>query len=54
VIVVDTTVWIDSLEATGTAFDRHLVELVERDAPWPSDRDLDALAGCRPWPDRPP
>lgn len=32
-IVVDTTVWIDFLEARGTAFDRHLTELVERDAP---------------------
>src|SRR5437870_6186493 len=33
VIVVDTTVWIDFLEARGTAFDRHLTELVENDAP---------------------
>jgi predicted nucleic acid-binding protein len=33
VIVVDTTVWIDFLEARGTAFDRHLTELLERDAP---------------------
>src|SRR5437870_10918966 len=33
VIVVDTTVWIDFLEARGTAFDRHLTELVETDAP---------------------
>ena len=32
-IVVDTTVWIDFLEARGTAFDRHLTELVETDAP---------------------
>ncbi|MBI2158425.1 MAG: PIN domain nuclease [Candidatus Rokubacteria bacterium] len=32
-IVVDTTVWIDFLEARGTAFDRHLTELVEHDAP---------------------
>ena len=32
-IVVDTTVWIDFLEARGTAFDRHLTELVEQDAP---------------------
>ena len=32
-IVVDTTVWIDFLEARGTAFDRHLAELVESDAP---------------------
>src|SRR5262249_10118369 len=31
-IVVDTTVWIDFLEARGTAFDRHLAELVEADA----------------------
>jgi hypothetical protein len=29
VIVVDTTVWIDFLEARGAAFDRHLTELVE-------------------------
>ena len=33
VVVVDTTVWIDFLEARGTAFDRHLTELVETDAP---------------------
>jgi predicted nucleic acid-binding protein len=33
VIVVDTTVWIDFLEARGTAFDRHLTELLESDAP---------------------
>ena len=33
VIVVDTTVWIDFLEARGTAFDRHLTDLVETDAP---------------------
>jgi predicted nucleic acid-binding protein len=33
VIVVDTTIWIDFLEAKGTAFDRHLTELVEEDAP---------------------
>lgn len=32
-IVVDTTVWIDFLEARGTAFDRHLAELLESDAP---------------------
>ena len=32
-IVVDTTVWIDFLEGRGTAFDRHLTELVEDDAP---------------------
>lgn len=32
-IVVDTTVWIDFLEARGTAFDRHLTELLEADAP---------------------
>ena len=32
-IVVDTTVWIDFLEARGTAFDRHLTELLEHDAP---------------------
>jgi len=32
-IVVDTTVWIDFLEARGTAFDRHLTDLLERDAP---------------------
>ncbi len=32
-IVVDTTVWIDFLEARGTAFDRHLTDLVENDAP---------------------
>ena len=32
VIVVDTTVWIDFLEARGTAFDRHLTQLIERDA----------------------
>ena len=25
--------WIDFLEAKGTAFDRHLAELIERDAP---------------------
>jgi hypothetical protein len=33
VIVVDTTVWIDFLESRGSAFDRHLTELVEIDAP---------------------
>jgi hypothetical protein len=33
VIVVDTTVWIDFLEARGTAFDRHLTDLLETDAP---------------------
>jgi len=32
VIVVDTTVWIDFLEARGTAYDRHLAELLEGDA----------------------
>lgn len=32
-IVVDTTVWIDFLGARGTAFDRHLTELLEQDAP---------------------
>ena len=32
-IVVDTTVWIDFLEARGTEFDRHLTELLENDAP---------------------
>jgi hypothetical protein len=32
-IVVDTTVWIDFLGARGTAFDRHLTELLENDAP---------------------
>ena len=32
-IVVDTTVWIDFFEARGTAFDRHLTELLEEDAP---------------------
>lgn len=31
-IVVDTTVWIDFLEARGTAYDRHLTELLESDA----------------------
>lgn len=31
-IVVDTTVWIDFLEARGTAFDHHLTELLEQDA----------------------
>jgi len=33
VIVVDTTVWIDFLEARGTTFDRHLAELIDHDAP---------------------
>jgi predicted nucleic acid-binding protein len=33
VIVVDTTVWIEFLGARGTAFDRHLTDLVENDAP---------------------
>jgi hypothetical protein len=33
VIVVDTTVWIDFLEARGTSYDRHLSELLESDAP---------------------
>jgi predicted nucleic acid-binding protein len=32
-IVVDTTVWIDFLEARGTPFDRHLTGLVETEAP---------------------
>jgi hypothetical protein len=32
-ILVDTTVWIDFLEARGTTFDRHLASLVENDAP---------------------
>lgn len=32
-IVVDTTVWIEFLRGSGTAFDRHLTELVENDAP---------------------
>ena len=32
-IVVDTTVWIDFLAARGTAFDRHLAELLDADAP---------------------
>jgi predicted nucleic acid-binding protein len=32
VIVVDTTVWIDFLEARGTPFDRHLGDLIEHDA----------------------
>ena len=32
-IVVDTTVWIDFLEARGTAFDQHLTELIEEQAP---------------------
>ena len=32
-IVVDTTVWIDFLEARGTPFDRHLTALLEDDAP---------------------
>jgi len=32
VIVVDTTVWIDFFEARGTAYDRHLTELLEGDA----------------------
>lgn len=30
-IVVDTTVWIDFLEARGTPFDLHLKELIERE-----------------------
>lgn len=29
-IVVDTTVWIDFLEAKGTPFDLHLAEMIER------------------------
>ena len=32
-IVVDTTVWIVFLAARGTAFDRHLAELLDADAP---------------------
>jgi predicted nucleic acid-binding protein len=32
-IVVDTTVWIDFLEARGTSFHRHLADLVRADAP---------------------
>ena len=32
-IVVDTTVWIDFLEARGTPFNRHLTELIEEQAP---------------------
>jgi hypothetical protein len=32
-IVVDTTVWIDFLEARGTSFHRHLADLVQADAP---------------------
>lgn len=31
-IVVDTTVWIDFLEARATPFDLHLKELIEREA----------------------
>jgi hypothetical protein len=30
VIVVDTTIWIDFLEARGTRFDLHLKELIEK------------------------
>jgi predicted nucleic acid-binding protein len=30
VIVIDTTVWIDFLEARGTPFDSHLKELIEQ------------------------
>jgi predicted nucleic acid-binding protein len=33
VIVVDTTVWIDFLEARGTPFDLHLAELIEGGEP---------------------
>ena len=33
IIVVDTTVWIDFFGVRGTAFDRHLTELIENDAP---------------------
>jgi predicted nucleic acid-binding protein len=33
VIVVDTSVWIEFLEGTGTSFDRHLAELIRMDAP---------------------
>lgn len=32
-IVVDTTIWIDFLEARGTVFDRHLTDLLDHDAP---------------------
>ncbi len=32
-IVVDTTVWIDFLEARGTPFDLHLDELIKQKAP---------------------
>ena len=32
-IVVDTTVWIDFLEARGTSFDLHLKNLIERGVP---------------------
>ena len=32
-ILVDTTVWIDFLEARNTPFDRHLTMLLENDAP---------------------
>ena len=32
-IVVDTTVWIDFLEAKGTPFDREVERLIEADAP---------------------
>jgi predicted nucleic acid-binding protein len=30
VIVIDTTVWIDFLEARGTSFDLHLSDLIQR------------------------
>ena len=32
-IVVDTSVWIEFLEARGTAFDIHLTQLIDSDAP---------------------
>lgn len=32
-IVVDTSVWIEFLEGTGTSFDCHLAELIRVDAP---------------------
>jgi predicted nucleic acid-binding protein len=32
-IVVDTTIWIDFLEARGTESDRHLTDLLDTDAP---------------------
>jgi predicted nucleic acid-binding protein len=33
VIVVDTSVWIEFLEARGSAFDIHLAQLIDSDAP---------------------